>query len=198
MTKRKSERRKGGVVAGDDDKHFCAFAIWVKYMFTRSQMRNPAAQRQFSYSPAPMAACLEMQPPPVADFWNSYLDEWLKLRHSQQVSPLLFKEEWDSCHLLMHCLPSRMQIPSLHRCLLAPFPLQWVPKESPWVIDQVPWHHWKHVGSLPTQPARQKHSCMLIWCDQWDRRNKGGLLRTVDLWPLKSDSQEQDFLTSDR
>lgn len=49
---------------------FVLFAVGVKYMFTRLQMRNPAAPRQFSYPPppAPTAACLELQPPPVADF----------------------------------------------------------------------------------------------------------------------------------
>lgn len=82
----RTSARRGRVVVGDEDKHFCAFAIWVKYMFTRLQMRNPGARRQFSYSPKPMAACLELRPPPVADFWNSYLDEWLKFRHSEQES----------------------------------------------------------------------------------------------------------------
>lgn len=47
---------------------------------------------------------------PAADFCNSYLDEWLKLSHSQQESPHSYlREEWASCHLLIHCLPSCMQ-----------------------------------------------------------------------------------------
>jgi len=82
------------------------------------------------------------------------------------VSPLLFKEEWDSCHLLMHCLPSRMQTRHPQSTDASPLrrpslPLWRVPKELPWVIDQVPWHHWRLVGSLPTQPGK-KHSGMLI------------------------------------
>lgn len=120
----------------------------------RFQMRNPAAPRHFSYSLVPIAACLE-KPPLVAYFWNSYLDEWLKLSHSQQVSPLLFKEEWDSCHLLMHCLPSCMQIPEASPSPSALPSPPVGPQRVTWVIDQVPWHRWKCVGCLPTHPANQ-------------------------------------------
>lgn len=167
-----TESEKSWVDVGDEDKRLCAFAIWVKYMFTRLQMRNPEAQRQFSYSPTPMAACLELRPPLVADFWNSYLDEWLKLRHSQPESHHSYLKK-NGIAVIFWCIArhpackrdtltplvsSRLRCPSLL--------LRWVPKELPRVIDQVPWHHWRHVWSLPTQPARRKHSGMLIWCDQ--------------------------------
>lgn len=105
---------------GDDDKHFCAFAIGVKYMFTRLQMKIQWYNVSFHISLPPLDPACKCTPPQVARLSNSYLDEWLKLRHSQQVSLLLFREEWDSCHLLMHCLPSHMQIPCPHRCLPAP------------------------------------------------------------------------------
>lgn len=189
-----------GAFAGDDYKHFCAFAIWLKCVFTRFQMRNPAAPRHFSYSLVPTAACLE-KPPLVAYFWNSYLDEWLKLSHSQQVSPLLFKEEWESCHLLMHCLPSCMQMAQASPSPSAlPFP--------PVGPQRVAVGDWSgSMASLemcgmsahpPCQPGRRNRSCILIWCDQWDRRNKEGVLHTVDLWPLKSGRREQNLLTPDR
>lgn len=40
----------------------------------------------FHTSPRPWHPAWRCRPPPVADFWNSYLDEWLKLRHSQPES----------------------------------------------------------------------------------------------------------------
>lgn len=159
MTTRKSGRRECGRSCGWwRQARLRCFNPSQILVYTFTNEKSSSSTSVLIFPSGRGGPCLEMQPhsPPVADFWNSYLDEWLKFRHSQQVSPLLFKEEWDSCHLLMHCLPSGMQIPSLHRCLLARLPLLWVPKESPWVIDQVPWHHWRHVGSLPTQPAKQK------------------------------------------
>lgn len=171
------------------------------------QMRNPAAPRHFSYSLVPVAACLE-EPPPVAYFWNCYLDEWLKLSHSQQVSPLLFKEEWDSCHLLMHCLPSCMQIPSPPpKPPFSPLPppdpllLCRVPKESPWVIDQVPWHCWKCVGCLPAHPATQAGGVTpAYWSDVISEI--GGTKKeccTLLIYGHWSQApREQNLLTSDR
>lgn len=82
LWERKAGRSRGGVV-GDEDKRFCAFAIWVKYMFTHLQMSNSVAQRQFPYSPRPLQPGWLRAP---SDFCNSYLDEWLKFRHSQRAS----------------------------------------------------------------------------------------------------------------
>lgn len=144
----------------------------------RFQMRNPAAPRHFSYSLVPMAACLEKSPL-VAYFWNSYLEEWLKLSHSHPVSPLLFKEEWDSCHLLMHCLPSCMQIleasPSPSALPSPPVAPQRVAMGD--LSGSMASLEMCGMSAHPTcQPGRRSHSCILIWCDQWDRRNKEGVL----------------------
>ncbi len=125
-----------------------------------------------------MAACLALRPPPVADFWNSYLDEWLKLRHSQQESHHSYLRK-NGIAVIFWCIAyhptcKRDSLADSSVLLRPSLPLRWLPEELPWVIDQVPWHHLRHAGCLPTQP----HSGMLIWWDQSDRRNKGGLLHS--------------------
>jgi len=129
--------------------------------------------------------------PPVADFCNSYLDEWLKLKHSQQEShySYLRKNGQAVISWCIACYPACKQDilspPMLPYSTVPPFISHICPQRPAFVIDQVLLrHHWRHVGSLPTQ--RTGHSLMLIWCDQWDRRNKGGLPFTVDVWPLIS------------
>lgn len=87
MRGRESEGRGGeGGLGLMRTSAFVLFAIWVKYMFTRLQMRNPGAPCQFSYSPHQWQPSLLPRPPLGSDFCNSYLDEWLKLRHSRQES----------------------------------------------------------------------------------------------------------------
>lgn len=60
-------REEGGVL--DEDKYFCASAIWVKYMFTHSQLRNPGAQCQISYSGCPGSAA--HPPPQPSSLWQT-------------------------------------------------------------------------------------------------------------------------------
>lgn len=177
-------REEGGVL--DEDKCSGASAIWVKYMFTHSQLRNPGAQCQISYSGCPGSAA---HPPPpttgllsVADFCNSYLDEWLKLRRSQQESHRSYLRK-NGQAVIFWCIAchSACKQDALPPQSLPSFRMY--PKRPSLVIDQVLlWHRWRHVGSLPTQQSRQKHSAMLIWCDQ--NKDEGRI--TPNSWSMAS------------
>lgn len=98
--------REGRSVGGGN---FSAFPIWVKYMFTHLQMRNPGVQRQFSYSPRPWQPAWRCSP--SCSRLLQQLFRWMIKVKPQpaRVSPFLFKEEWGSCHLLMHYPASCMQ-----------------------------------------------------------------------------------------
>lgn len=161
---------RGGAWVGGN---FSAFPIWVKYMFTHLQMRNPGVKRQFSYSPRPWQPAWRCSP--SCSRLLQQLFRWMIKVKPQpaRVSRFLFKEEWGSCHLLMHypasCMQTRHPFSADDTMLFCPppLPLRCVPKDLLWVIDQVVrLHQWRHEGSVPTQQARQKHFSMLIWCDQ--------------------------------
>lgn len=152
------ERRRGEGCGWSRQALLCFCNLSQIYVYTFRNEKSSGAMSVFIF-PRPMAACLAAAP--STSRLLQQLFRWMIKVKAQpaRVSPLLFKEEWDSCHLLMHCLPSRMQTrhpQSTNAFLRHSLPLLRVPKELPRVIDQVPWHHWRHVGSLPTQPARQK------------------------------------------
>lgn len=79
-------------------------------MFTHSQLRNPGAQCQISYSGCPGSAAHPHYRPPFCRLLQQLFRWMIKVKaQPARVSPFLFEEEWASCHLLMHCLPLCMQ-----------------------------------------------------------------------------------------
>lgn len=62
---------------------FCNLTQIYVYTFTNEKSKSTTSVLIF---PTPMAAWLTLRPPPVPDFCNSYLDEWLKFRRSQPES----------------------------------------------------------------------------------------------------------------
>lgn len=128
MRERKSERRQrwvgGGCCCGCWGQAllcFCNLTQIYVYTFTNEKSKSATSVLIF---PMAMATCLELQPPFGSRLLQQLFRWMIKVKAQQaRVSPLLFKEEWKSCHLLMHCLPSRMQTRHPHSTSAAQLPL---------------------------------------------------------------------------
>lgn len=133
--------------------------------------------------------------PPAADFCNSYLDEWLKLNHSQQESHHSYLRKNGEA-VIFWCitqhLACKQDTPPLlmtPRTSVPPFLLRCVPKDLLWVIDQVVrLHQWRHEGSVPTQQARQNTSA--CWSDVISKIEG----TSGPIWLLKSGPSVGSFL----
>lgn len=157
-------------------------------MFTHSQLRNPGAQCQISYSGCPGSAAPHPHYRPPLCRLLQQLFRWMNKVKAQpaRVSPFLFEEEWASCHLLMHCLPLCMQtrqasstVPPLHFVCIPKDLVQWLIRCFYGITGDM----WE-----VCPPSKADENTPACWADVIRTRVKGGLQWTVDPWPPKSGS----------
>lgn len=100
---------------------FCNLSQIYVYTFTNEKSRSATSVFIFTHAHGSLPGAAA----PSGSRLLKQLFRWMIKVKAQPawVSPLLFKEEWDSCHLLMHCPPSGMQTRHPHSTGFLPAPL---------------------------------------------------------------------------